>query len=165
MPKARLALIAAAALALLCVPLAFVAGRPSPAIELHFLGGDQVGDSFHATFGISNHTGLQYSIRPLRLETLEGGAWKELKRGVGGFSGPEGLGLLVDPAITCIIQHVPQSHLRLVAQSTRERVGQDTLLIRARMFLSAESRRNAFLPFKTKFYEDTQTISDEFTLP
>jgi hypothetical protein len=165
MPKRNLALIAAVLIALVCVPFAFLAGRPLAAIELHFLQCAQVGDSFSATFGVSNRTGLPYSIRPLRLESLEGGAWKELKLGAGGFSGPDGLGLLVDPTITCSIPRVPQSRLRLVAQSTTEWVGQDTLLIRAKMFLSARSRSDAFLPFNTKFYEDAETVSEEFMLP
>jgi hypothetical protein len=152
-------------IALVSLAFAFLAGKPSPAIELHFLQGAQVGDSFWATFGISNRTGLPYSIRPLRLETLEGGSWTELKQGVGGFSGPEGLGLLLDPTITCILKQIPQSRLRLVAESTRERVGQETLLTRARMLLSPKSRRLAFRPFNTKFYEDAETVSDEFTVP
>jgi hypothetical protein len=54
MAKARLALIAALALALVGV---FLATKPPPTVELHFLTGAQVRDSFTVTFGVSNLTG------------------------------------------------------------------------------------------------------------
>src|SRR6516165_768839 len=118
MPKGRLALVAAVVIALVCVPFAFLSWRPSPPIVLHFLQGAQVGDSFSATFGISNRTGRAYFSLPLRLEALEGGAWKEVKQGIvectqtadgGAFRRAFGLieGRPVTPTLTLTIKRVP----------------------------------------------------------
>jgi hypothetical protein len=174
MPKARLAVITAMVIALVCLPFAFLAMKPSPAIELHFLnGGAQVGDLSSATFVINNRTGRAYSIRPLRLETLESGSWNEVRHGVGPLPPTDEFrraigaiqGQPVAPKMTWMIKSVPHARLRLVTQITGERAGWDTLTIRAGWLLSAKTRRHAFMPFNTKLYEEAYTISEEFTLP
>ena len=104
------------------------------------------------------------------LENLHG-AWKEIKQGFAlpgdeAFTTAFGIidGRPVPPTLAVNIKRVPQARLRLVVRVSRERVGQEMLLIRAKWLLSARTRRFALMPFDTKFCQDAEIISKEFTL-
>jgi hypothetical protein len=118
MPNARLALIATSALVLVGVPFVFLAVKP-PEMELHFLNGVQVGDSFSAAFGVSNLTGRADIILPVRLETLENGNWKEVKNGLNALiDGPAiGFGLR---SLLLLVVFGPRNGLILVPKQASD---------------------------------------------
>src|SRR3974377_179845 len=116
MPKRRVAFIATAMIALVCVPFAFLA-KPSPRIELHFLGTASYGQAMAVLFEVRNRPPNFHLVPSAKLEPIEGATWKELKGGfvmAGVADGPTNF------IFSCVIdRQVHAGRLRLVTQYER----------------------------------------------
>jgi hypothetical protein len=154
-------LVAVLLLALCCLPLPFLL-RPVPArVSLHSLNVQKVQDSFVVGFAISNETHLAPSLIPLRLERLEGEAWKEFPYGVAGFSLLER-----PPTLSCTVHKVP-GRLRVVAQHRVGLTGLSSFVYRLGLYLRGD-RRLSLSPFDKTIIiclDPVEVVSEEFEEP
>jgi hypothetical protein len=161
MPRARLALIAASVLALVCLPFVFWATRPSN--NLRLVKATRTGNEVIVSFTMTND--MRYfsisGLSPLRLEQDQNGIWRKCPDGL--CSSPE-----ADPVfatrLTCVVRRT-SGRLRLVAQRRVQVMGLRSFALRLRLRLSGTGGIS-LSPFDKKFYSyQKEVVSEPFVLP
>jgi hypothetical protein len=161
MPKRRVALIAAIAIALVGLPFAFLA-RPSPRFELHFLRAARVAESVNVFFEIRNEPPNSTVVHVPSLEVFDGAAWKEIKYGSSfhQFKTPTNL------MFCCVIdRQMPAARFRLVIQSERRLNALENFIARVKMRLSGKHKVELNPFTKNVVLWEPETSSVEFALP
>jgi hypothetical protein len=160
--------IVAVLVALLCMAVALVTGKPSTAITVHNLRATRLEDGVSVGLKIANHSPNVLGVVPIRLEIFEGAEWRD-SRGIYGFSQSGDLGPHASASSFCFINRFPPgSHLRLVMQSQRARKGLDSFIVRLKLRLLKGDERWSLNPFdrKVTFYTDpTEFTTQEFAEP
>jgi hypothetical protein len=151
-------------IALLCVPSAFLAMKPSPRIELHFLRVLPIEEGVIVAFQVRNAPPSFHSIAPLRLEASDGASWKKL---------PGGFGLCTQIEETnvtfcCTIdQPVQAKRFRLVTGYQRTLNPLERFIELVKQRLSWKNNRAPLNPFgkSVPVFCLTEVISEEFAVP
>ncbi len=117
MPKAHIALIATAALVLVCIPFAFWAAKPS---TLHFIQAQPAGDDVLVSFALHNPPSRYLGLSLVRLEVMGSSGWEEAPYGVAGYTQSTDVEPHAEPVLRFVITKVAGKRLRLVAQAQRE---------------------------------------------
>jgi hypothetical protein len=154
-------LLAVLLLGLCSVPFVFLLHPADAGLSLHVVKIQRVLDSFIVTFAISDETHRASDPIPLRLERLEGHAWKGVSQGVAGFSQNA-----KPPTLICTVHKVP-GRLRVVALHQVGTSGLSTFVERLRLRLHGD-KRFSLKPFDTTLFlrwDPVEAISEEFEEP
>jgi hypothetical protein len=165
MPKERIVLIAVTAIALVCVPFAFLA-KPSPRVELHFLGTAPYGQAMAVLFEVRNRPPSFFGVSAVRLEAIDGATWKEFRGGVvmaGVADAPTNF------IFSCVIdRQVHAGRLRLVTQYERTLSPLGSFIARVKLRLSGRNNQIPLNPFSKSvalFSNPVEVTTEEFALP
>ena len=158
----RKVLVVVLLIAVLCVPLVVLL---SPAdVSLHLLKLQKVQDAFVVSFAISNETHGPFRAIPMRLERLEGHAWREFSSGLISYTLSDQN--VKTPTLTCTVQRVP-GRLRVVALHQDAPAGLASFVHRVGMRLRGE-RWVSLKPFDKSVVIHSapiEVVSDEFEEP
>jgi hypothetical protein len=162
MPKARLVIISAAVMGLLCLPFVFMRARPAQ-VTFHLAKATPTGNTVIVSFVSSNEVEhfSTSGLLPVALERMEDGVWKQCVGGVCEFSVTDPV---YDTRVACVIKRLPGS-LRLIAERRTELTGLQSLELRARLWLSG-NKSVSLNPFDRKKYRTIRVfVSEPFVLP